>query len=188
MPPHPAERSSCRRSGDSSRPSKSSDCMLGFRCSGDFTKSSPKARRSFSGDGERVGDIAEGDIVLALDFACDLRCIKGFCKGCLSVRFNLVSFPLVLDFARIYCRLASGGHSTRVEIGLLASVVRRLVGGSVSLLGSLISLVLRVTYFIASRAMCNRLSYSLGDKRRSELMCSCCFDTCIEMSSLLFLP
>lgn len=93
MPPHPAERSSCRRSGDPSRPSKSSDCVLGFRCSGDFTKSSPKARRSFSGDGERVGDIAEGDIVLALDFACDLRCIKGFCKGCLSVRFNLVSFP-----------------------------------------------------------------------------------------------
>ena len=61
MPPHPAARSSCKRSGGSRSPPKSTDLMLAGMCSGDLTKSSPKARNSCSGDGER--EAIEGDMV-----------------------------------------------------------------------------------------------------------------------------
>jgi hypothetical protein len=64
MPPHPAARSSCKRSGGSKSPPKSMDLMLAGMCSGDLTKSSPKARNSCSGDGER--EAIEVDMVSML--------------------------------------------------------------------------------------------------------------------------
>jgi hypothetical protein len=61
MPPHPAARSSCKSSGGSSSPPKSMDLMLAGMCSGDLTKSSPKARNSCSGEGDR--EAIEGDMI-----------------------------------------------------------------------------------------------------------------------------
>jgi hypothetical protein len=69
MPPHPAARSSCKSSGESRRPSKSMDWVLAARCSGDLMKSSPKARKSCSGDCEREA-IIEGDIVSFFSLGC----------------------------------------------------------------------------------------------------------------------
>jgi hypothetical protein len=69
MPPHPSARSSWSSSGGSSKPPKSTVLMLAATRSGASTKSSPKPRKSCSGDGEREA-IVEGDMI-SIRYVCD---------------------------------------------------------------------------------------------------------------------